>query len=189
MIQSASGREQRSAGESSAHSVSLFGHSSHCCADKEIHSPSQISLLRPGPEGGCVDESTREKFERDGRVSLCAINSRDCCRGLRCLITCCRCAGMDSYFWQQLSAKVLAKLPRKRTLGVWLADTPNGAGGGVWPAPHLSSLPPGSFVRTPVDMYCLSICLSLSVSLSVCLCVPPHICWPPRTGQRLSEPT
>jgi hypothetical protein len=52
-----------------------------------------------------------------------------------------------SYFWEQLGSKVLAKLPQKRTLGVWLADTPNGAGGGVWPAPKLSSLPPGSFVN------------------------------------------
>jgi hypothetical protein len=41
----------------------------------------------------------------------------------------------------------MARLPNKRTLGVWLADTPNGAGGGVWPAPRLSSLPPGSFVN------------------------------------------
>jgi hypothetical protein len=54
---------------------------------------------------------------------------------------------MGDYFWQQLGAKVLPKLSQKRTLGVWLADTPNPAGGGVWPAPKLSSLPVGSFVN------------------------------------------
>ena len=111
-----------------------------------------------------MDENAREKFEPDGRVSICASHDCNCNRLISCW-----CAGINSYFWQQLSARVMAKLPRKRTLGVWLADTPNGAGGGVWPAPHLSSLPPGSFVPTPFDIYCLSWCMCVCVF--VCLCV------------------
>eukprot|EP00039_Didymoeca_costata_P008872 m.117984 g.117984 ORF g.117984 m.117984 type:complete len:562 (-) comp14267_c0_seq2:2181-3866(-) len=46
------------------------------------------------------------------------------------------------YFWTQVTAQVAPNLIGK-TLGVWMADTPNGAGGPlrVWPAPKMSTLP------------------------------------------------
>ena len=46
------------------------------------------------------------------------------------------------YFWQQVTAHVVPQLTNK-SVGVWMADTPNGAGGRehVWPPPHMSTLP------------------------------------------------
>ena len=53
---------------------------------------------------------------------------------------------VTSYFWQELSKQVIPKLGPNKTVGVWIADTPNGAGGPqhVWPAPLMSALPKGS---------------------------------------------
>jgi hypothetical protein len=45
-------------------------------------------------------------------------------------------------FPRQITARVVPTLTNK-TVGVWMADTPNGAGK-AWPAPHMNTLPPGS---------------------------------------------
>ena len=108
--------------------------------------------------------SCRQKLERDGRLFLAAagyqttlvrmaancplytpvmpINSHTKWNE-QCVQYLIRCPNSIA------GTKVMAKLPVKRTLGIWLADTPNGAGGPahIWPAPQLSSLPPGSFVN------------------------------------------
>ena len=58
------------------------------------------------------------------------------------------------YFWEQVSAKVVPSLGGGRTVGVWMADRPNGAGGSehVWPPPHMSSLPKGSVANVYQSM-------------------------------------
>jgi hexosaminidase len=54
--------------------------------------------------------------------------------------------GMNDYFWSQMSSLVFPKL--KKTISVWIADTPNPAGGKEqWPAPHMRTLPPGSIAN------------------------------------------
>ena len=57
-------------------------------------------------------------------------------------------------FWSQVAARVVPKLPN-RTVGVWMADEPNGAGGPhhVWPPPHMSTLPPGSVANVYQSMH------------------------------------
>ena len=53
---------------------------------------------------------------------------------------------MGYHFWAQISKRVMPKLP-ENVLGVWLADNPNGAGGGVWPPMKVSSLPKNAFTN------------------------------------------
>jgi hypothetical protein len=57
------------------------------------------------------------------------------------------------YFWKQITARVVPKLSGK-TVGVWMADRPNGAGGPhhVWPPPHMSTLPPASVANVYQSM-------------------------------------
>lgn len=55
---------------------------------------------------------------------------------------------MIDYFWRELSSRVLPSL--NRTVGVWMADTPNGASP-MWPAPHMSTLPRGSVANVYVS--------------------------------------
>ena len=51
-------------------------------------------------------------------------------------------------FWTQVIARVIPQIQNhgNRTVGVWVADRPNGAGGSqhVWSAPHMETLPKGS---------------------------------------------
>lgn len=60
---------------------------------------------------------------------------------------------MIDYFWRELSSRVLPSL--NRTVGVWMADTPNGASP-MWPPPHMSTLPTGSVANVYVSFFYLS---------------------------------
>lgn len=55
-------------------------------------------------------------------------------------------------FPRQITARVVPTLTNK-TVGVWMADTPNGAGK-AWPAPHMNTLPPGSVANVYQVRFC-----------------------------------
>jgi hypothetical protein len=58
------------------------------------------------------------------------------------------------HFWSQVTARVVPKLGAGKTVGVWMADRPNGAGGPshVWPAPHMATLPRGAVANVYQSM-------------------------------------
>ena len=54
-----------------------------------------------------------------------------------------------------LYLQVVPKIPGNKTLGVWMADRPNPAGGPqhVWPPPHMGTLPRGAVANVYQDIH------------------------------------
>lgn len=58
---------------------------------------------------------------------------------------------MIDYFWTQITEQVIPAFGGNRTVGVWMANTPNGASG-VWPPPNMATLPKGSVANVYQSM-------------------------------------